>query len=136
MRVYLACAMTNPQRDLTAVRQLFQVLLQEGHEVLTPHVVHGPEPRGEEDLSDAQLAQRDLELLQQADCVVAEVSAPSHGVGVEIALALSRGKPALALAHRRAAVSRLLAGLPGLRLERYESMSEIAEHVRAFVNST
>lgn len=124
MRVYLACAMTNRERDVRPVAELLRALAEAGHEVLTPHVVGEVEHSPDGSLSDAELAARDLAWLGQADCLIAEVSTPSHGVGIEVATAVRLGKPVLAIAHRLARVSRLLAGLPGVRLERYTDAAE------------
>lgn len=133
MRVYLACAMTNPERDIASVAELLRALTNAGHEVLTPHVIGEVEHSPDGVLSDAQLAARDLQWLEQADCLIAEVSTPSHGVGIEVATALRLGKPVLAVARRDARVSRLLAGLPGLTLARYSNASEAIEAVYRFL---
>lgn len=135
MRVYLACAMTNPHREVGAVESVLQMLVEEGHHVLTPHVVDTPERSQDRFLTNAEVAQRDLLFIAQADCLVAEVSTPSHGVGIEVMAAVSAAKPVLALAHVHARVSRLLAGLPGLRLERYGTREEAVEIVRRFLAS-
>lgn len=133
MRVYLACAMTNPERDTRVVEEVLRALGEAGHEVLTPHVVGGVEQAADGLLSDEDLAQRDLAWLAQADCLVAEVSTPSHGVGIEVMAALNAGKPVLAIAHQQARVSRLLSGLPGLTFARYGSHAQAVTLVRAFL---
>lgn len=133
MRVYLACAMTHPKRDTTVVKAVLRALSEAGHEVLTPHVVGEVEERCGDALSDAELTRRDLGWLEQADCLVAEVSTPSHGVGIEVMVALSAGKPVLAIAHAEARVSRLLSGLPGLTLARYSSHNQAVALVGAFL---
>lgn len=135
MRVYLACAMTNPHRDTTAVEEVLRALTASGHEVLTPHVVGEVEQASDHLLSDRELAQRDLAWLSQADCLVAEVSTPSHGVGIEVMAAVSLGKPVLAMAREEVRVSRLLVGLPGLTLARYSSPTQAVALVRAFLES-
>ncbi len=133
MRVYLAAAMTNPQRDTRVVEEVLKALHEAGHEVLTPHVVGEVEDASDAHVSDAQLAQRDLAWLQQADCLVAEVSTPSHGVGIEVMAAVSAGKPVLAIAREGAPVSRLLSGLPGLTLTRYASQAQAVALACAFL---
>lgn len=136
MRVYLAAAMTNPERDTSVVEEVLRALSEAGHEVLTPHVIGEVEDPCAGRLSDAQLAQRDLSWLQQADCLVAEVSTPSHGVGIEVMAALNAGKPVFAIAREKARVSRLLSGLPGLTLARYSSPAQAVALVSAFLQHT
>jgi nucleoside 2-deoxyribosyltransferase len=135
VRIYLAAAMTHAGRDLEAIKALLDCLEAEGHEVPTRHVA---DPRGrdvEGGLPDAEVAQRDLAWVTGCDALVAEVSTPSHGVGVEVAAALAGGKPVL-LTHRRGmAVSRLLLGLPGVEVVAYADAGELGEAVRRFLAS-
>jgi 2'-deoxynucleoside 5'-phosphate N-hydrolase len=133
MRVYLAAAMTHPGRDLAAITALLECLEADGHEVPTRHVA---DPRGREvegPLTDAQLARRDLDWVAGCDALVAEVSTPSHGVGVEVAAALASGKPALLAYRRGTRVSRLLLGLHGIEALAYGSLDEAREGVRRFL---
>lgn len=133
MRVYLAAAMTNAARDLGVIRALLAAIEGEGHEVPTRHVA---DPRGREvegEATDAEVAQRDLAWVMGCDALVAEVSTPSHGVGVEVATALQHGVPVLLLHRRDAVVSRLMLGLAGVESAAYSDPDAIAPAVRAFL---
>ena len=133
MRVYLAAAMTNGARDVGAIRALLASIEGEGHEVPTRHVA---DPRGREvegEATDAEVAQRDLAWVMSCDALVAEVSTPSHGVGVEVATALQHGIPVLLLHRRDAVVSRLMLGLTGVESAAYSDPDAIAPAVRAFL---
>jgi hypothetical protein len=133
MRVYLAAAMTNPNRDLPSVQAILRHIESLGHQVPTRHVAF--ETGGQQDakLSDSQLANRDLTWIHQADALIAEVSTPSHGVGIEVAAALQRPIPVLLLFHRSARVSRLLLGLPGSDAIAYDNPEEAAVAVSDFM---
>ena len=119
MRIYLAAAMTHAGRDLEAIRTLLDCLEADGHDVPTRHVADplGRDVEGE--LADAEVARRDLDWVAGCDALVAEVSTPSHGVGVEVAAALAAGRPVLLTYRQGVAVSRLLLGLPGVRAFAY-----------------
>ena len=133
MRVYLAAAMTNAGRDLGAIRAVLACLEGEGHEVPTRHVA---DPRGREvegEATDAEVARRDLAWVAGCDALIAEVSTPSHGVGVEVATALAHGVPVLLLHRSSAVVSRLMLGLPGVAAAAYDAPEAIAPAVRAFL---
>ena len=133
MRIYLAAAMTNAGRDLGAIGTILTCLEEDGHDVPTSHVA---DPLGREvdgEITDAELAHRDLEWVASCDALVAEVSTPSHGVGVEVTAALAAGKPVL-LAHRRGTpVSRLLLGLSGVEVLAYGGPADAREGVRHFL---
>jgi len=133
MRVYLAAAMTSPERDLPAIAALVAHLERSGHEVPTRHVA---EPNGREldaALTDEQLAARDLDWLASSDAVIAEVTTPSHGVGVEVMAAVQRLVPVLLLHRCDQRVSRLLLGLPFVRSTAYRDLVEATTAVDGFL---
>jgi hypothetical protein len=133
MQIYLAAAMTHAGRDLQAIRTLLDCLEADGHDVPTRHVADplGRDVEGE--LPDAELARRDLVWVASCDALVAEVSTPSHGVGVEVAAALAGGRPVLLIYRRGVAVSRLLLGLPRVRAVAYDDSGDLREAVRRFL---
>jgi 2'-deoxynucleoside 5'-phosphate N-hydrolase len=133
MRVYLAAAMTHAGRDLDAIKMVLDCLEADSHEVPTRHVA---DPLGREvdgEISDADLARRDLKWVADCDALVAEVSTPSHGVGVEVTAALTGNKPVLLAYRRGAPVSRLLLGLPGVEAFAYSGVDDIRSGVRRFL---
>ena len=104
-----------------------------GHEVPTRHVA---DPRGREvegTVADVDIARRDLDWVAGCDALVAEVSTPSHGVGVEVAAALRHGLPVLLVHRRGAQVSRLLLGLAGVEVAAYAQTGEAVQAVRGFL---
>jgi hypothetical protein len=79
------------------------------------------------------VVRRDLAWVASCDALVAEVSTPSHGVGVEVAAALSGSKPVLLTYRRGATVSRLLLGLPGVEAVSYNDAGDVRQSVRHFL---
>lgn len=133
VRVYLAAAMTHAGRDLEAIKRLLACLEEDGHNVPTRHVADPLGRAVEGDLADSEVARRDLAWVAGCDALVAEVSTPSHGVGVEVAAALSGNKPVLLTYRRGATVSRLLLGLPGVQAFAYGDLHDVQHGVRHFL---
>jgi nucleoside 2-deoxyribosyltransferase len=134
MRIYLAAAMTHTGRDLDAILALLRCLEADGHLVPTRHVA---DPRGrdvEGPATDSEVARRDLDWVAGCDALVAEVSTPSHGVGVEVATALAARKPVFLVYRRGTLVSRLVLGLPGVEARAYANVHEACEAVRLFLS--
>jgi len=87
---------------------------------------------------DDFLYNRDMAWLRIADCLIAEVTYPSLGVGYEIAAAVREQKiPVLALVQKKSPeLSAMLNGNtdPLFHLQRYIGSGEMEEHVRRFLS--
>jgi hypothetical protein len=134
MRVYLAAAITNESRSIPTLKALLGHLERCGHDVPTRHIVEEDARARDAHLTDAQLADRDLAWLAASAALVAEVSTPSHGVGVEVTAALQRGLPVLLLYRHGTRVSRLLLGLSGSRARSYGEVAEATAAIDEFLN--
>jgi nucleoside 2-deoxyribosyltransferase len=83
----------------------------------------------------AEVYRRDLDWIQACDALVAEVSTPSHGVGYEIAVALSLAKPVLCCYRRDTRVSKMITGndSPGLTVFAYGDVAEALGAIDGFL---
>ena len=125
MKIYFAGSIRGGRQDASLYGKIVELLKGYGR-VLTEHV--GQVHMDENGLSDEGIYERDMAWLEAADVLVAEVTAPSHGVGYEIARAEALGKPILCL-HRPGAgahLSALLAGNPTIRCEEYQQIEQLA----------
>ena len=88
---------------------------------------------------DDFLYHRDMAWLRLADCLIAEVTYPSLGVGYEIAAAVHEQKiPVLALYQKNATeLSAMLKGNtdPLFHLQRYKGSGEMEDRVRRFLGN-
>jgi 2'-deoxynucleoside 5'-phosphate N-hydrolase len=124
MRVYLAAAMTTPASEIETVQRLLAAIEAADHVVPTRHVAEKDGILRDSDIANHELAQRDLTWVTGCDALVAEVSTPSHGVGIEVMAARAEGMPVLLLARQGIRVSRLLLGLSGIETAVYSSPGE------------
>jgi nucleoside 2-deoxyribosyltransferase len=102
--------------------------LQAHGTVLTEHVGdQALDGAGESDLEAREIFQRDVDWVDQADLLVAEVTTPSLGVGYEIGRAEGRGIPVIALFSDRAGrrLSAMVAGNPWVQTIRYSDPRQI-----------
>ena len=100
--------------------------------ILTEHVGNSKlTEQGEKDMPDAEIFQRDFAWIHEADIVVAEVTQPSLGVGYELGLAESAGKPIICLFRetedRR--LSAMIAGNSKLMVHQYEDVDEAVSYI-------
>lgn len=104
--------------------------------VLTEHIRHEDlTTRGEENLPDPEIYARDMRWLNESDAIIAEVSAPSLGVGYELGRAEDMGKPILCLFDASGAnrLSAMLSGNPAMNVVCYQNLDEAKAAIDAFI---
>lgn len=135
MKVYFSCSITGGRSEEGVYQAIVKELEELGHEVPTAHL-SSPQVVELEKVVDAfEIYARDMAWLRECDAVVAEVSSPSHGVGYEIAYALTLGKPVLCCYEAGKVVSKIIIGntSPGLRVAAYEQAQQAPIIVRTFL---
>lgn len=116
MKIYLACTVRGDRSAVACTRALAAALDAMGHTILTQHLLADDPDADEASLTERAVFERDVQLLESADALVAEASGSSYGVGFEVGYALGRsaatGQRVLLLydAARRDKVSRLIVG--------------------------
>ena len=126
MKIYFAGAIRGGREDTSIYLQIVSMLTRYGT-ILTEHVGDpNLDVRGEE-LSDQQIYDRDLEWLRNCDCLVAEVTKPSLGVGFEIGKATEWGIQVLCLYRpsESRSLSAMIAGCDKVTVETYRSVDEL-----------
>ena len=105
--------------------------------VLTEHVGDdGEVPQKDRLLSDRQIFARDMEWLESADVVVAEVTVPSLGVGYELGRAHELGKPVLCLFNKTSGreLSAIIGGSRALEVRYYTSKDEFPQILEKYLS--
>jgi nucleoside 2-deoxyribosyltransferase len=136
MNLYFSCSLTGGRSDEAVYAAIVDHLLSRGHTVPTAHLARAEVMELEEVVEPSQVFRRDREWIKGCDALIAEVSTPSHGVGYEIALGLSLGKPVLCLHRAQAKVSKMLTGndAPTLRVVAYRDGHELLEWLDGFLD--
>jgi nucleoside 2-deoxyribosyltransferase len=129
MNIYFACSITGGREFEPVYQAIVAGLEADGHVIPTSHLASSEVVGMEKVVSPQDVYQRDIQWIDQADLVIAEVSTPSHGVGYEVAYALSIGKPVLCLFQQGRAVSKMLTGNTHakIRVKTYQTRKEAAE---------
>jgi nucleoside 2-deoxyribosyltransferase len=136
MNIYFACSITGG-RDFESVYQtITKALAEDHHEVPTAHLAETGVTALEAIVDPLEVYSRDVAWIKSSDVLIAEVSAPSHGVGYEIGFALSLGKRVLALYEEGRKVSKMISGNPDphLNVASYKSSDEAVALIRQFLS--
>jgi hypothetical protein len=137
MNIYFSCSLTGGRDDETIYGIIVRHLLKAGHEVPTAHLANPEVMQLEQIVDPFEVYQRDIGWLQACDCLIAEVSTPSHGVGYEIARVLQLKKPALCCYRKGKKVSKMILGndSPGLMVQAYQNEEQVIELVDDFLGT-
>ncbi|MDQ7844756.1 MAG: nucleoside 2-deoxyribosyltransferase [Armatimonadota bacterium] len=126
-KIYFCGAIRGGRARQPLYRVIVDALQERGYQVLTTHVADPDvlEQETRRGMTAQQIYARDLRWLAASDIVVAEVSTPSLGVGVEVAEAARLGKPILALCQAGVPLSAMVAGHPALRVITYDDQADL-----------
>lgn len=125
--IYLAVPIIGG-RNIELARTIAEIIERLGHEIISDWVIASDPGWG---LTPEAVYQRDTKGVRMCDSLVAEVSTPSHGVGMEVMLAHVLGKNAICLYKKGTKLSHLLRGMPGIKIIEYGSFDEVEEGLRA-----
>lgn len=135
MKIYFSGSIAGGRKYLDVYKKIVGYLKQEGHEVLTDHIIVDNIFEFEQKWQPAEIFERDIRVLNDCDVVIAEVSNPSLGVGYEICYALERQIPTLALFQSHIFVSRMILGntSPYLTLSGYDNEKTLVDKMETFL---
>jgi nucleoside 2-deoxyribosyltransferase len=136
LKIYFAGSITAGRADQPIYEQIVDELRKYG--TIATELIGSPNllDKGET-MSDKAIHDRDVAWLLASDCVVAEVTNPSLGVGYEIGLATQAKIPVLclyrALPGRR--LSAMIAGCNFVQVNRYSDIAQVAPLLAEFFQS-
>lgn len=135
MNLYFSCSLTGGRKDEAIYARIVDHLLERGHEVPTAHLSRPEVMDLERVVVPADVYRRDIDWIEGCQAMIAEVSTPSHGVGYEIAYALSRGKAVLCCYRQGEPVSKMLTGNDsrGLQVSAYRDEDQAIELIDVFL---
>jgi nucleoside 2-deoxyribosyltransferase len=135
MKIYFSCSIRGEMPDPETIPMLIGHMKKHGA-VLTEHIADILD--GDEfDVTDEEIFLRDIAWLGEADVLVADVTAPSLGVGYEIGVAEALGKPVLCLyrGRQRKRLSAMISGNRGLVVREYDKPEEARGFIDEFLKS-
>ena len=132
MNIYFACSITGGRQFESVYQAIVKALTGDGHEVPTAHLADSSVMALEAVIDPHEVYSRDVTWIRASDVLIAEASAPSHGVGYEIGFALGLGKPVLILHQEGCKISKMISGNPDPKLiiRPYQSLEHAIEQIR------
>ena len=122
MNIYFAGSIRGGRQDVCLYGTIIHAIQQRGHTVLTEHIGN---PDYVSSAPDDVIYRTDTDWILSSDCVIAECTQPSLGVGYELAFAEAHEKPVYILYNAKAHLSAMLAGNPAFHLYPYHTSEEL-----------
>ena len=110
MKVFLSGSIRGGRQMLPVYQFICGYLRSHGHEVLSWHVAHDGVEETESLMSESQIYERDMGFLNASECMIAESSLASTGVGYEVCSAINKGIPILCVHKPDSKVSAMILG--------------------------
>jgi len=122
-KVYLSVPII-ASRDTRTALEIAGVIKSTGHELISPWVIKGDPNDG---LTQTGVFERDTNAVRRCDTIVADVSTPSLGVGMEVMLAHTLGKEMICVYRQGTRLSWMIRGLPGAVLIEFKDGRDLRE---------
>ena len=131
-KIYFAGSITGGRDDSDLYFQIIELLKSHGT-ILTEHIGDKNLTSGGENKTSEYIFNRDINWVDEADIVVAEVSTPSLGVGYEIGRAEGK-KPILCLFRDQPdkRLSAMIAGNHNHKIGTYQNIEDITAILKDF----
>jgi len=100
MKVYFTGAMRGGRENQQIYKIIVDHLKSKGFEVMTEHVARDYDLEKDDRSTEKERYDKDIEYLESADFMIAEISLASTGVGYEIGYLEGRKKPILCLCKK------------------------------------
>ena len=129
MIVYLAVPISFG-RDLRFANSIAKAISELGHKISSRWVLEEDPSWG---LSPEEIYERDLKGIERSDVLVADISRPSIGVGMEMMYAILHGKEVICITKRGIPISGLVLGSDRARILILDGEEELKRRLKELI---
>jgi hypothetical protein len=123
LRIYLSVPMI-ANRSQTIALAMARAIKDAGHEVTSPWVLGPVEAHNPKVLN---IFDRDMRGAEESDAIVADVTSPSIGVGMELMAAYKAGRKIIVSAREGSTLSRMLLHMDGKQMIEFKDEEDLYE---------
>ena len=114
---------------------IVELLKKQQHKVVSEHVASVGLEKIEASINDEEIFNKDIGFIDECECLVADVTIPSIGVGYEVGYAVSKGKNVLCVYREDANVSAMVRGNKQVISVSYKNMEELEKTLALHLQS-
>ena len=120
-KAYITCPATCSQAKLPLLPIIKTIIKEKGIEPFVFHI----------GTNSKEIFKRDMHLVKSCQLIVAEVSEPSHGVGIELGVGYCMGHSLILLHEKGKKISRLAKGLPNAIILEYKNIEDLKKKLNS-----
>ena len=110
MKIFFAGSIRGGRQFIPIYQYIIRFLKSRDYTVISEHVAIEGLEKVEATMTEQEIYEKDANWVEESDCVVAEITVPSIGVGYEICHAAKHKKPVLCLYETEANASAMVLG--------------------------
>jgi len=119
MKAYITCPVTLTNKRIDFLPEIEKIVKFKGLETFVIKAGGTPE----------EIFDRDYNQIKSSDLIIAEVSEPSHGVGIEIGMSFPLGLKRIILFQKGSVVTKLVQGMPDTFIVEYEEIEDLKNNL-------
>lgn len=127
MKLFFAGSIRGGRQLMPRYQHIIDFLRSHNFTVLSEHVASKNLEITEARMSEEEIFEKDIHWVEEADCVIADVTVPSIGTGYEICHAVSSKKPVLCIYEKGAKASAMILGNAHVTAISYIDMKNLEE---------
>ncbi len=135
MKIFFAGSIRGGRQLIPTYQYIIGFLKSHDQVVMSEHVASKDLEKTEAKMSEKDIFEKDINWIKEADCVIAEITVPSIGVGYEICHAVTLGKPVLCLYEKGAKASAMVLGNENVTAKQYSCKEELEPILLDFIQS-
>lgn len=125
MKAYITCPVTNSDNRLNLLPEIESTVKAQGLDTFV-FIVGG---------SAQEIFERDYNQIKLCDLIIAEVSEPSHGVGIEIGFSYTLDLKRILLIEEGKSLSKLAQGIPETFVIQYKDIEEMKKKLESVISN-
>ncbi len=110
MKIFFAGSIRGGRQLIPIYHHIIRFLKSYKYTVISEHVASEGLEKVEAEMSEQEIYEKDAGWIEESDCVVAEITVPSIGVGYEICHAVRHQKPVLCVYQEGTKASAMVLG--------------------------
>ena len=110
MKIFFAGSIRGGRQLIPTYLYIIRFLKSRDYTVISEHVAAEGLEKVEATMTEQEIYEKDANWIEESDCVVAEITVPSIGVGYEICHAIKHKKPVLCVYQEGANASAMVLG--------------------------